>query len=103
MAWATSRPSRSGTHDAISELERFHRLVESLDAIFWEADADDLELTFLGGRLDVLFAEDAGRWEGRAWGDHILDVDRLGGRGDPSRDRRGCRRERGVPGTQGDR
>ena len=65
-----------GNARRISELERFHRLVESLDAIFWEADADDLELTFLGGRLDVLFAEDAGRWHGRAWGDHITDVDR---------------------------
>ena len=65
-----------GNARRISELERFHRLVESLDAIFWEADADDLELTFLGGRLDVLFAEDAGRWEGRAWGDHIMDADR---------------------------
>ena len=65
-----------GNARRISELERFHRLVESLDAIFWEADADDLELTFLGGRLDVLFAEDAGRWQGRAWGDHITDMDR---------------------------
>ena len=65
-----------GNARRISELERFHRLVESLDAIFWEADADDLKLTFLGGRLDVLFADDAARWNGRAWGDHIADVDR---------------------------
>ena len=32
-----------GNARRISELERFHRLVESLDAIFWEADADDLD------------------------------------------------------------
>jgi len=65
-----------GNARRISELERFHRLVESLDAIFWEADADALDLTFLGGRLDVLFADDAARWHGRAWGDHIADADR---------------------------
>ena len=65
-----------GNARRISELERFHRLVESLDAIFWEADADDLDLTFLGGRLDVLFAGDEARWHGRVWGDHIADADR---------------------------
>jgi PAS domain S-box-containing protein len=65
-----------GNARRISELERFHRLVESLDAIFWEADADDLDLTFLGGRLDVLFADDEARWHGRVWGDHIADADR---------------------------
>ena len=53
-----------GNARRISELERFHRLVESLDAIFWEADADDLDLTFLGGRLDALFADDDARWIG---------------------------------------
>ena len=35
-------------------------LVESLDAIFWEADADDLELTFIGGRLECCSPTDAG-------------------------------------------
>ena len=32
----------------LSELERFHELVESLDAVFWEADADTLGFTFVG-------------------------------------------------------
>lgn len=65
-----------GNARRISELERFHRLVESLDAIFWEADADDLGLTFLGGRIDTLFADDEARWQGRMWGDHITETDR---------------------------
>ena len=39
-----------GNARRIGELERFHRLVESLDATFWEADADTLLLTFFGGR-----------------------------------------------------
>ena len=65
-----------GNARRIGELERFHRLVESLDAIFWEADADDLLLTFLGGRVEGLFADDAAAWRGRAWGDHITDADR---------------------------
>jgi signal transduction histidine kinase/putative methionine-R-sulfoxide reductase with GAF domain len=57
-----------GNARRIGELERFHRLVESLDATFWEADADTLRLTFLGGRglFDI---------EG-TWGDHIAESDR---------------------------
>ena len=35
----------------LSELERFHELVASLDAVFWEADADTLRFTFVGGRV----------------------------------------------------
>jgi signal transduction histidine kinase/transcriptional regulator with GAF, ATPase, and Fis domain len=60
-----------GNARRIGELERFHRLVESLDATFWEADADTLRLTFLGGR--PLF--DGGVTE-QAWGDHIAESDR---------------------------
>jgi signal transduction histidine kinase/putative methionine-R-sulfoxide reductase with GAF domain len=62
-----------GNARRIGELERFHRLVESLDATFWEADADSLQLTFLGGR--ALFDGD-GEAAGHAWGDHIAEPDR---------------------------
>ncbi len=60
-----------GNARRIGELERFHRLVESLDATFWEADADTLLLTFFGGR--ALFNGDG---VDRAWGDHIAESDR---------------------------
>ncbi|MDP9184188.1 MAG: GAF domain-containing protein, partial [Actinomycetota bacterium] len=63
-----------GNARRIGELERFHRLVESLDATFWEADADSLRLTFLGGR--ALFDDEAPDEPERAWGDHIADSDR---------------------------
>ena len=67
-----------GNARRISDLERFHRLVESLDAIFWEANAQDLHLTFLGGRVDALLGDEAADWQARgaAWGDHIMDADR---------------------------
>src|SRR5687768_4911418 len=36
-----------GSARRFHELERFHELVESLDAIFWEADADTFAFSFL--------------------------------------------------------
>jgi PAS domain S-box-containing protein len=63
-----------GNARRISDLERFYRLVESLDATFWEADAQELNLTFVGGRLDVLSQGDD--WQGRRWTDHIAEADR---------------------------
>ena len=65
-----------GNARRISELERFHRLVESLDAVFWEAEADGLRVTFLGGRVEELFGTDANAWLDRPWGEHITDADR---------------------------
>jgi PAS domain S-box-containing protein len=65
-----------GNARRIGELERFHRLVESLDAVFWEADADGLRVTFLGGRVDELFGAGAEAWLDRPWGEHITDADR---------------------------
>ena len=65
-----------GNARRISELERFHRLVESLDAVFWEAEADGLRVTFLGGRVDELFGDEADAWLDRPWGEHITDADR---------------------------
>ena len=62
----------------LSELERFHELVASLDAVFWEADADTLHFTFVGGRVNDLLGADAAEWpaQGRSWGEHIALEDR---------------------------
>jgi PAS domain S-box-containing protein len=67
-----------GNARRLSELERFHELVESLDAVFWEADAASLAFTFVGGRLEDLLGDEAGDWpsEERRWGDHIAEADR---------------------------
>jgi PAS domain S-box-containing protein len=66
-----------GNARRISELERFHELVESLDAIFWEADAE-LVFTFVGGRAEALLGSNAPTWpaQGKRWGEHVLDEDR---------------------------
>jgi PAS domain S-box-containing protein len=67
-----------GNARRLSELERFHELVETLDAIFWEADAKDLRLTFLGGRAEAVLGADAVAWpsQGRTWGEHVVEDDR---------------------------
>ncbi|CAN5813708.1 hypothetical protein BH18ACT17_BH18ACT17_11870 [soil metagenome] len=67
-----------GNASRLSELERFHELVASLDAVFWEADAGTLEFSFLGGRVDDMLGPGATAWidRGRAWGDHIAEDDR---------------------------
>jgi PAS domain S-box-containing protein len=65
-----------GNARRIGELERFHRLVESLDAVFWEAEADGFRVTFLGGRVEELFGAGAETWLDRPWGAHIVDADR---------------------------
>ncbi len=56
------------------ELERFHELVEDLDAVFWEADARTLRFTFLSQRAgEILGPLAAGK---ARWGDHISEEDR---------------------------
>ncbi len=55
-----------GNARRISDLERFHRLVESLDATFWEADATTLALSFVGGGSETLFPVEG--WERRRMG-----------------------------------
>ncbi|MGZ8606445.1 MAG: ATP-binding protein [Actinomycetota bacterium] len=67
-----------GSAKRVHELERFHELVESLDAIFWEADPDTLAFTFLSSRASTLLAR-AADWGERgpeAWGDHVHSDDR---------------------------
>ena len=67
-----------GNARRISDLQRFHELVDSLDAVFWEADAATLELTFVGGRREQLLGGTAARLtdEGRPWDAHIGEADR---------------------------
>jgi PAS domain S-box-containing protein len=66
-----------GNASRMSELERFHELVESLDAVFWEADAASLHLSFVGGRTEQLLGTDATDWvDSRRWGDHVIVEDR---------------------------
>ena len=66
-----------GNARRLSELERFHELVESLDAVFWEADARSLRLSFLGGRTEQLLGADGDDWvaRGHRWGDHVMRED----------------------------
>ena len=68
-----------GNARRLSELERFHELVESLDAVFWEADADDLRFTFVGGRAEEILGRDAPTWPSRErrWGDHVSEESRV--------------------------
>jgi PAS domain S-box-containing protein len=67
-----------GTARRLSDLERFHELVASLDAVFWEADAATLSFTFLGGRVDEMLGPEAEGWpaQGVSWGAHIVEADR---------------------------
>jgi PAS domain S-box-containing protein len=67
-----------GNARRLSDLERFHELVATLDAVFWEADATDLRLQFVAGRVEEVFGADAATWTsgGRRWGEHIAPEDR---------------------------
>ena len=69
-----------GNARRLSELERFHELVASLDAVYWEADAASLRLSFIGGRAEQLLGANEQEWiaEGRRWGDHAIAEDRDG-------------------------
>jgi signal transduction histidine kinase/GAF domain-containing protein len=66
-----------GTARRFHELERFHELVEGLDAIFWEADARTLQFTFLSHRAADILGTTLGdaASEQRYWGDHIVPED----------------------------
>ncbi len=66
-----------GSARRFHELERFHELVESLEAIFWEADPSDLAFRFLSRRASVAFGspEDDGGMP-RTWGDQVHPDDR---------------------------
>jgi PAS domain S-box-containing protein len=67
-----------GNASRMTELERFHELVESLDAVFWEAHPGSLAFTFLSSRALDLFGADGEAWvtERRTWGEQIVEEDR---------------------------
>jgi signal transduction histidine kinase len=66
-----------GSAKRVHELERFHELVESIDAIFWEADPETFTFTFLSRRAAlVLGAPDDSSVAPSAWGEHIHQGDR---------------------------
>ena len=69
-----------GNARRLSELERFHELVASLEAVFWEADAGSLRLSFVGGRAEQLLGATEQEWilENHRWGDHVIPEDREG-------------------------
>ena len=67
-----------GSARRVSELEQFHELAETLDAIFWEADPQTLAFTFLSRRAAQILGRhaDAGDALPERWGDHIVEEDR---------------------------
>jgi PAS domain S-box-containing protein len=67
-----------GSAKRVHELERFHELVESLDAIFWEADPETLAFTFLSHRASIMLGRtrEWGAAGPHAWGDHVHPEDR---------------------------
>jgi PAS domain S-box-containing protein len=58
--------------------ERYRHLVEGLDAIVWEADADTLQFTFVSSRAEGILGYPVARWlaEPNFWADHIHPEDR---------------------------
>lgn len=67
-----------GSAKRVHELERFHELVESLDAIFWEADPETLAFRFLSRRASILLGRthDWRADDPTSWGEHIHTADR---------------------------
>jgi signal transduction histidine kinase/GAF domain-containing protein len=67
-----------GSARHVRELERFHELAETLDAIFWEAEPQTLAFTFLSRRASSVLAHETDSSEAlpQRWGDHIVPDDR---------------------------
>jgi signal transduction histidine kinase/putative methionine-R-sulfoxide reductase with GAF domain len=67
-----------GSARHVSELERFHELAETLDAIFWEAEPQGLAFTFLSRRASLVLVQETDTSEAlpQRWGDHIVADDR---------------------------
>jgi two-component system, cell cycle sensor histidine kinase and response regulator CckA len=65
--------------DALNLSERkFKDLVQSLNAIVWEADAGSFEFTFVSGQAEAILGYPVEQWlkEPRFWSDHIHPDDR---------------------------
>ena len=67
-----------GSARHVSELERFHELAETLDAIFWEAEPKSLTFMFLSRRASLVLGQETDTSEAlpQRWGDHIVADDR---------------------------
>jgi len=68
-----------GSARRVSELERFHELAETLDAIFWEADPQTLAFAFLSRRAEQMLGRRDAVGDDvlpERWGDHIVKEDR---------------------------
>jgi signal transduction histidine kinase/putative methionine-R-sulfoxide reductase with GAF domain len=67
-----------GSARHVSELERFHELAETLDAIFWEAEPQTLAFTFLSRRASLVLGQETDTSQAlpQRWGDHIVTDDR---------------------------
>ena len=67
-----------GSARRVHELERFHELVESLEAVFWEADPESLEFAFMSRHAALMMgpAEETVGGTPRRWGDHVHPDDR---------------------------
>ena len=67
-----------GSARHVSELERFHELAETLDAIFWEAEPTTLAFTFLSRRASLVLGRETDTSQSlpHRWGDHIVPDDR---------------------------
>lgn len=57
------------------ELERFHELVESLEAVFWEADPVTFRFSFLSRRAALVLGGGGDSPTPRGWGDHVHPED----------------------------
>lgn len=62
-----------GSARRFHELERFHELVNSLDAIFWEAEPRSLRFTFRSRKASTVLS---GNGSAACWGDHVHPDDR---------------------------
>ena len=67
-----------GSARHVRELERFHELAETIDAIFWEAEPTTLAFTFLSRRASLVLGHETDVSEAlpQRWGDHIVPDDR---------------------------
>ena len=64
-----------GSARRFHELERFHELVESLDAIFWEADAESFSFSFLSRQAALVLGRSDADPQLLTWGDHVHGED----------------------------
>ncbi|MBI3648049.1 MAG: GAF domain-containing protein [Actinobacteria bacterium] len=66
----------AGNARRLRQLERFHELVEGLDAVFWETTGDDLAFSFVSQRAQDILGAEPDTWLERSWGDQVHEDDR---------------------------